>query len=108
MAVGVGSLSASINLFNLIPVWQLDGSRGWRALSRFERGVVAATAAVVALALHETMPLVIAAVAGFRTTGADAHPDGDRSVFWLFVALLILLGAIATLPLGHLGRLLTS
>jgi Zn-dependent protease len=98
-AVGVGSLSASINLFNLVPVWQLDGSRGWRALSRFERAIVAATAGVVALVLHQPMPLLVAGVGAVRTLGADAHPTGDRRVFWLFVALLIALGALATFPL---------
>ena len=29
----IAHLNAYINLFNLIPIWQLDGSRGPRALS---------------------------------------------------------------------------
>ena len=38
---------ALINLFNLIPVCQLDGSRGLRSLTRSQRGLVlAATAAL--------------------------------------------------------------
>jgi len=37
-AVGVwGAIAHSgalVNLFNLVPVWQLDGARGFRALGR--------------------------------------------------------------------------
>ena len=32
VALSVASVGATINLFNLIPVWQLDGARGLRAL----------------------------------------------------------------------------
>jgi Zn-dependent protease len=36
-------LGAILNLFNLIPVWQLDGSRGFRSLTRKERGIILAS-----------------------------------------------------------------
>ncbi|MBV9948828.1 MAG: site-2 protease family protein, partial [Myxococcales bacterium] len=52
-ALSVASLGASINCFNLIPVWQLDGARGLRPLSRAERAAIAATGLVTGLALHE-------------------------------------------------------
>src|SRR5262249_16684796 len=42
----IARVGAWINLFNLLPVWQLDGSRGFRALSRGQRWL-----AVLALAL---------------------------------------------------------
>ncbi|MBY0400192.1 site-2 protease family protein, partial [Myxococcota bacterium] len=38
---GIAHAGAVVNLFNLIPVWQLDGSRGLRALARRERILVA-------------------------------------------------------------------
>ena len=96
----MGSLSASINLFNLIPVWQLDGSRGLHALSRFERLVVAGTGIVVGSVLHQWMPLVVGLVAGGRAFAPDAHPTGDRGMFWLFVILIVTLGLVATLPIA--------
>lgn len=38
----VAKVGAWINLFNLLPIWQLDGGRGFRALSRLQRFAIAA------------------------------------------------------------------
>src|SRR5262249_45574345 len=59
LASGAGALaaiaqwSARINLFNLLPIWQLDGSRGFRALSRAQRWVVLAVIGVLWLLTRE-------------------------------------------------------
>jgi Zn-dependent protease len=37
----IAHFGAGVNLFNLIPVWQLDGSRGLRSLARCQRVAVA-------------------------------------------------------------------
>jgi Zn-dependent protease len=100
LAIAVGASSAWINMFNLIPVWQLDGSRGLHALSRFERLVVAATGVVVGSILYQPMPLLVGLVAGGRAFAAHAHPTGDRGVFWLFVVLIVTLGLLSTLPIA--------
>jgi Zn-dependent protease len=98
----VASFGATINLFNLIPVWQLDGARGLRALSRGERYGLAAIAGVAALGLHEWMPGIVAAFTVVRAFGKDAHPVGDRRMFALFAGLVLAHGLIATLP-GAMG-----
>ena len=36
--LAIAQLTAFLNLFNLIPIWQLDGSRGFHALSRRSGG----------------------------------------------------------------------
>ena len=41
----ITELTGFLNLFNLIPIWQLDGSRGFHALSRHERWIVPAAIA---------------------------------------------------------------
>src|SRR5262245_37248502 len=38
----LAEITGFLNLFNLIPIWQLDGSRGFHALSRQERWTVVA------------------------------------------------------------------
>ena len=43
--LAIAQLTGFLNLFNLIPVWQLDGSRGFHALSRMERWIVVAAIA---------------------------------------------------------------
>src|SRR3989475_7787557 len=35
----IAHVGAFINLFNLVPVWQLDGGRGFRALTRPQRWI---------------------------------------------------------------------
>ena len=46
-AVGaIAHFSAWINLFNLLPVWQLDGARGFKALSKQQRIVIAFMVAI--------------------------------------------------------------
>src|SRR5262247_2379852 len=46
----IAQLTGFLNLFNLIPVWQLDGSRGMHVLARSERWILVA-AIVAALML---------------------------------------------------------
>ena len=47
LIAAIATVGALINLFNLLPVWQLDGARGFRSLSRPQRwtalAVIAAT-----------------------------------------------------------------
>src|SRR4029077_5882568 len=43
----IGHFGAWVNLFNLLPVWQLDGGRGFRALTRVHRWLAAAVAASI-------------------------------------------------------------
>src|SRR5580658_9167458 len=56
----VAHTAAVINLFNLIPVWQLDGSRGLHSLTRIQRGVLLAVALGLWAITREGMLLLIA------------------------------------------------
>ena len=58
---------AYINLFNLIPVWQLDGSRGFNALTKNQRLIASAVIFAAWLGTGEVMLLVI------LRGGADAR-----------------------------------
>src|SRR5260370_41524880 len=40
----IAHFGATINMFNLTPIWQWDGSRGLRSLTRTQRGIVLAAA----------------------------------------------------------------
>ncbi len=89
-ALTVASLGASINLFNLIPVWQLDGARGLRALAKQERILVGSLGLCVGALLHQWMPTIVGSVALVRAFGKDeGHPTGDKRVLWLFAALIV-------------------
>jgi Zn-dependent protease len=92
--LAVASLGALINVFNLIPVWQLDGARGFRALDGRQRVIVAGLAMTLALALGQTVGLAVGAAAGIRLRH-DVPAQGDKRAFWTFAALLVALAAIA-------------
>jgi Zn-dependent protease len=105
--LAIGHVGALINLFNLIPVWQLDGSRAFSALSRRQRIVVAAVLWVLAFTGVDGTLFILALVASFRAwkQSPDTPEVGDRPVLATYVALAVGLtlmmgtgGALHTLP----------
>lgn len=86
-------LAGYVNLFNLIPVWQLDGSRGFHALNQWQRWVVTAAFVAAYFATGQRLLVVIAAVAVYRSfQKAVDKPDYD-----VFATFLILVGALSWL-----------
>jgi Zn-dependent protease len=97
LLVAVGRLGAWINLFNLLPVWQLDGGRGFAALSGRQRGFAAAGLWAAALATGDGMILVLALAASLRALGKNAAPPpGDRAVLVLYLSLVAVLAALVS------------
>jgi Zn-dependent protease len=95
-------IGALVNLFNLLPVWQLDGARGFAPLSRGQRHVVV-MALLAALAITEDrLLLVVALVALWRSFGA-APTQGHPRTLAAFVFLVLALAAIAALPVPPTG-----
>ncbi len=85
---------AWINLFNLIPVWQLDGGRGFRALTRTQRGMaLGATVAMWALT-QEGMLLFIAAGAAYRLFTRDYPTQEDNGALMQYIGLIVLLALL--------------
>jgi Zn-dependent protease len=91
-------VSAWINLFNLLPVWQLDGARGFTALSQRQRGIVAAVAWLLALSGVDGFLFVLAIVATVQAARPAAAPKtGDNPVLATYVALMLGLALLLTL-----------
>ena len=59
----IAHFGAWINLFNLIPVWQLDGSRGLHVLARWERWALVGVVALALLLTEQRMLILVGAVA---------------------------------------------
>lgn len=89
----IAQIGALINMFNLMPVWQLDGSRGWRALGRVERWVVVAAFGLAAAWVQDGLVALIAIVALGRAFGPPAVEPDRRA----FVQFLVLIGALSAL-----------
>jgi Zn-dependent protease len=88
--LAITELTGFLNLFNLIPIWQLDGSRGFHALSRPQRWFVL-SAIVAALALTGVGLLwILGAVALYRTIRGEQGPGHQPTVVTFAVLVLAL------------------
>jgi Zn-dependent protease len=97
---------AWINLFNLIPVWQLDGSRGFAALTRANRGFLLGTALVMWFFTNDGILFLVALACGYRLFTRDYAPACDVPVLRKFVALLVLLALLCLIGMpGREGKL---
>jgi Zn-dependent protease len=92
--LAIAQLTGFINLFNLIPVWQLDGSRGLHALARWQRWTLVATVAVALMITEQRLLFVIGAVAVWRSLERDEGP-GDRRILATYVTLVLALALIS-------------
>ena len=90
----IARLGAWINLFNLIPVWQLDGARGFHALSRTQRWIVAAAFGAMWAVTSDGLIVLLAIVASVRALATARTQQGDTRTLVHFVALVIALGAL--------------
>lgn len=86
--------NAWVNLFNLLPLWQLDGSRGFRALTRAQRWIATAALAGAYLFTGDGLLLLIALVAGARTWGGEPAREADRTALFQYVLLVLGLGTM--------------
>lgn len=94
----IASVGAWINLFNLVPIWQLDGARGFRALSSAGRWATVALIAACGLATEEGLFILIGLGALIPAFSRQAPDETDRRTFFEFAVLLVALGALTQLP----------
>jgi Zn-dependent protease len=92
--LAIAQLTGFLNLFNLIPVWQLDGSRGMHALASGERWALVAAIAVALMLTEQRLLFIVGGVAVWRALQRDAGP-GDARVLATFVTLVLALSWLA-------------
>ena len=97
----IAHFGAWINLFNLIPVWQLDGSRGLRSLTRGQRGLVLMAAGTLWLVSSNPMLLLIAIGCVYRLFTRDWQKEADNTGVMQFLALLGMLTAVVMLTASN-------
>lgn len=91
----IAYFGAIMNLFNLIPIWQLDGSRGYHSLTHPQRITVLAVTVILWFTTSIQMFLLIALGAGYRLFTKDAAKRPDQTGFFQYIALLLALAAVA-------------
>jgi Zn-dependent protease len=90
----IAHTAAWLNLFNLLPIWQLDGGRGFRALTRKQRGMALGAALAMWAITQQTILLLIALGAGYRLFSRDYPMEDDNSVLTQYIGLIVLLSLL--------------
>ena len=108
-ATGIGAwgaiahFGAWVNLFNLVPVWQLDGARGFRALTRPQRWTAVALIAAVWLVTSEGL-LVLLGIAAAATAGlAHAADEPDHTALLQYTFLVGVLSLMTRIAVPATG-----
>jgi Zn-dependent protease len=94
----IAEVGAWINLFNLLPVWQLDGGHGYRALTKQQRWLATAVIAVMwYLTAEGILVLLLIGSAGAAWFGTPAdRPDGRTLLE--YAVLIVALSLLTTIP----------
>lgn len=90
----IAHAAAWLNLFNLLPLWSLDGGRGFRALARKQRWMAAAVLGATWFLTGENLFLLIGLAAVFQASMASAPEEGDARTLVEYSALVAGLGAL--------------
>lgn len=86
-----------ITLFNLTPVWQLDGSRGFHALSRTQRWIMVVLIAAVWAVSREGLLVLVALAAGWKALEKQPERPNDWRIFAHYAILLAIAAGLTTL-----------
>ncbi|MGA2779196.1 MAG: site-2 protease family protein [Steroidobacteraceae bacterium] len=102
--IGLASLSALLNVLNLIPIWVLDGGQAIGALNKTERIVLSGGAVLLAALLSQPVILLVAAGAAYRIFSKDTPQSACPAVLAYYLLVLAALGYLIAMapPLpGH-------
>lgn len=91
----VAHSGAVINLFNLAPVWQLDGARGFAPLARWQRLALLAVAGAALALTGERMLFLVLLFGAFQTLSPAAPRLPDHRILGLFAALVAALSGLS-------------
>ncbi len=89
---------AMINLFNLMPVWQLDGGHAFKALNRTERWIATGVAGAMLFLTGEGFLVLIAILGGVQAFRQAPNPEGDRTALIQFAGLVAALALLMKMP----------
>jgi Zn-dependent protease len=93
-------VGAWINLFNLIPVWQLDGAHGFRALTRQQRWATVAVIAVAWVLTAEGLLILLLLGAVWAAWVGRPAERPDWRALAEYAGLVIALAALTKVPVS--------
>jgi Zn-dependent protease len=94
MYSAIAHTGAWINLFNLLPVWQLDGNRGFAALASMERWIIVVMFLCGWAVTRDGLFVLLIIAAAFRAFDGHAPVEGDRGALAQFAFLIAALSIL--------------
>jgi Zn-dependent protease len=91
-------VGAWINLFNLAPVWQLDGSRAFHSLTRPQRWLAVTAVATAWAFTGEGLLIVVMAIGALRAAMDKPSKEPDSGALFQYIALVAVLSALLLMP----------
>src|SRR6267378_1069001 len=99
----IAHFGAWVNLFNLVPVWQLDGARGFRALTRQQRWIAVAIIASMWLVTSEGLLVLLGIAAAAAAGFSRAADEPDHTALLQYAFLLGILSLITRIAVPGTG-----
>ena len=90
-------LGALINLFNLMPFWQLDGARAFRSLNRSQRWLAVASIAAAWAITDQWLLVLLLVVAALHTVVDKPNDKPDAPIVAQYALLVMVLSALSRL-----------
>ena len=105
MWAAIARIGAMINLFNLIPIWQLDGGRGFQSLTRRQRWMAVFAVAATWYLTAEGLLVLLLMGAIYQAVARPPAKQPDPVGLAQFVGLVGILGAMCLIevPLEAAG-----
>jgi Zn-dependent protease len=97
--MAIAQSTGFINLFNLIPFWQLDGGRGFHALTRAQR-TLAALVIGLAWMYSQQGILVLLLILAVAQVFSRAPSEPDTGALGMYAALVIVLTWLMSIPVA--------
>jgi Zn-dependent protease len=98
LLLAIAKLGALINLFNLLPVWSLDGGRAFRSLTKSQRLLATAATALAWSLTQDPLLFILTAAGAWRALAQRGAVYPDRGTLVTYVVLLAALSALTLLP----------
>ncbi len=91
---GLASVTALLNVLNLIPIWALDGGQAIAALNQTERIALLTASLLFAILFRQSLFLLVAGGAGYRLFTKDAPDEPSLGATAYYLLVLAALGFI--------------